>query len=717
MNNNKFDRWEIIVYTLIILLTSALRLWDLGFRAVGYDESLHAFYSYNLYQGEGFQHTPLMHGPFQFHGIALFFLLLGDNDYTFRVLHAVFGIGLVMLPILFRDRLGQFGALSTSLMLAFSPVLVYYSRYARNDIFMVFWTAALVIFMWKYIDSGKSRYLYLSSLTLALAFATKETIFLSIFIIGSYLVVISSTDWITWLIRKPAIGTVKDISINMTSNLEYKYWPGYGYYYGEPPIRHSLAKFSNTGSFLLLLVTLTIPQISAASGLFQKYLVDHGVILANTSGAIGAPAGDLLFNVGELAVTKGMFLAGMVVIVLMGLSVSIGVRWDRGLWVRAAGLFYITWLLLFTTFLTNFVGFGSGIWQSLGYWIVQHGERRGDQPWYYYLIIAPWYETLPFVLSIMAIIIFVFKGDKFTRFLAYWVVVTFILYSWAGEKMPWLLVNMSVPMIFASGKLIDITISSVNWKGLRLIWSIQFVSISLAITYFVIKFSISENSWSTHDLRILYIGLIAVLTAYLYFIGSRKISLATGLKMLMVSISCIMLLLGLRLAWQISYVYANVPGELVVYAQGSSEARKIIDDINELAEDNGGFEEFVLSVDRDTYWGLLWYIREYETVSYLDMSDISDQPYGSVLLVSENNERFSDGYKDQYTRSEEFMYLWWPSEWYKPCGPYRSSGCLNFSNITSKINNKSNWREFIDFYWHRGIDSPVLSHNAEVHYY
>ena len=77
MNNNKFDRWEIIVYTLIILLTSALRLWDLGFRAVGYDESLHAFYSYNLYQGEGFQHTPLMHGPFQFHGIALFFLLLG----------------------------------------------------------------------------------------------------------------------------------------------------------------------------------------------------------------------------------------------------------------------------------------------------------------------------------------------------------------------------------------------------------------------------------------------------------------------------------------------------------------------------------------------------------------------------------------------------------------------------------------------------------------
>ena len=150
--DTKFDRWEIVFYLTIILVASALRLWDLGFRAVGYDESLHAFYSYQLYQGEGFQHTPLMHGPFQFHGIALSFLLFGDNDYTFRLLHALFGIGLVFLPILLRDRLGKFGSLATSAMIAFSPVLIYYSRYARNDIFMVFWTAALVIFMWKYIS-------------------------------------------------------------------------------------------------------------------------------------------------------------------------------------------------------------------------------------------------------------------------------------------------------------------------------------------------------------------------------------------------------------------------------------------------------------------------------------------------------------------------------------------------------------------------------------
>ena len=714
--DTKFDRWEIVFYLTIILVASALRLWDLGFRAVGYDESLHAFYSYQLYQGEGFQHTPLMHGPFQFHGIALSFLLFGDNDYTFRLLHALFGIGLVFLPILLRDRLGKFGSLATSAMIAFSPVLIYYSRYARNDIFMVFWTAALVIFMWKYIDEGKSRYIYLSSITLALAFATKETTFLSVFIICSYLIVISSTDWITWLIRKPSLGSSKDLTVDMTATLEYRYWPGYGYLYGEPLLRHTLAKFSNTGSFLILLVTLTVPQISAVFSVFQKYVVDNGVILANTSGAIGAPAGDLLFSIGELSITKGIILAAIILIMLLGLSVTVGVRWDRILWLRAAGLFYITWMLLFTTFLTNFVGFGSGIWQSLGYWIVQHGERRGDQPWYYYLIIAPWYETLPFVLSLISVIIFVIKGNKFTRFLAYWVVVTFILYSWAGEKMPWLLVNISVPMIFASGKLIDITINSINWKKLRLIWSIQAVLASLACIWLLVLYLVSENNWLNQDLRFLSIGLVAMLLGYLYFILSRKLSPGTGLKLVMMTISCIMLVFGLRLGWNISYTSTNTPGELIVYAQGSAEARDVIDDINEIAEKSGGVSEFGLSVDRDTYWGLLWYIREYDNVSYLDTSDLSNEPYGSVLLVSENSQKFSDKYRDQYTSNQEFMYLWWPSEWYKPCGVYRFQGCLNVSNVADAVSKKSNWRDLLHLYWHRDLSAPVLSHNAEVHY-
>ena len=166
----------------------------------------------------------------------------------------------------------------------------------------------------------------------------------------------------------------------------------------------------------------------------------------------------------------------------------------------------------------------------------------------------------------------------------------------------------------------------------------------------------------------------------------------------MMTISCIMLVFGLRLGWNISYTSTNTPGELIVYAQGSAEARDVIDDINEIAEKSGGVSEFGLSVDRDTYWGLLWYIREYDNVSYLDTSDLSNEPYGSVLLVSENSQKFSDKYRDQYTSNQEFMYLWWPSEWYKPCGVYRFQGCLNVSNVADAVSKKSNWRDLLHLY-------------------
>src|ERR1051325_3406205 len=62
----------------ITAIAFALRLWDLGSRAMHHDESLHAVYSWYLYVGREYKHDPMMHGPFLFHLTALMFLLFGD---------------------------------------------------------------------------------------------------------------------------------------------------------------------------------------------------------------------------------------------------------------------------------------------------------------------------------------------------------------------------------------------------------------------------------------------------------------------------------------------------------------------------------------------------------------------------------------------------------------------------------------------------------------
>ena len=143
-----------------------------------------------------------MHGPFQFHGVALMFFLFGDSDAVARLLPALFGTVIVFLPYFLRDRLGVYGALVVSTLLAFSPMMLFYSRYARNDILMAVWVFGIVILMWRYFSEGRSIHIYLTSLLLALALATKETAFITIAILGAYLVIVSALDWIPWLMRR-----------------------------------------------------------------------------------------------------------------------------------------------------------------------------------------------------------------------------------------------------------------------------------------------------------------------------------------------------------------------------------------------------------------------------------------------------------------------------------------------------------------------------------
>ena len=418
--------WEIAAYVLLIATAATMRVWDLGSRALHHDESLHAYFTWRLAELAGYRHDPMMHGPLQFEAGSVVFLFLGDTDFTARLLYAVAGTVLVALPFLLRGRLGRTGALLTAGMLAFSPSMLYFSRFARNDILMAVWTLGLVISMWRYLDEGKDRYLYSSAALLALAFATKETAYIVTVVLGAYLAFLLLRDG--WRGNGPILDGERSPSPpEAMARLVVGAWHA---------VRSAIRRLnvSRPAAFLLLLVTLTMPQWSAAVSLFQgtPLLSWTGLVLAQSEGAhIGAPEGG------------GLIVAFLVVAVVLALSVYWGCRWRWPVWWRCAVIFYGIWALLYTTFFTNITGVGSGVWRSLGYWIVQQGEARGDQPWYYYFLLTPLYEFLPLLFSLLAGLYYWRRRDAFGRFLVYWSVAGFVLYTIASEKMPWLLVNIT----------------------------------------------------------------------------------------------------------------------------------------------------------------------------------------------------------------------------------------------------------------------------------
>ncbi len=180
---------EKLAWLVIFVLAILSRFWGLGDRVMSHDESLHTRFSWGLYQGEGFSHTPLMHGPLLFHMTALSYLLFGDNDFTSRIYTAILGVAIVMMPVFMKKWLGKTGSIVASVGLLISPMMLYYSRYIRHDIPAILAAMVMAVATWKYIETRKFNNLLWLAGGFAVLFASKEVSFIYVAIYGSFLTV------------------------------------------------------------------------------------------------------------------------------------------------------------------------------------------------------------------------------------------------------------------------------------------------------------------------------------------------------------------------------------------------------------------------------------------------------------------------------------------------------------------------------------------------
>ncbi len=169
---------EIMIFAAVILLAIITRFYDLEARVMSHDESLHTYFSWLLYRGQGYEHSPMMHGPFQFHIVALTYFLFGASDLTSRIPAVLFSIGTVWMVWYWRRYLGKWGALIAGLLLVISPYMLYYGRYVRNESFVGFSGILMLYALLRHLEMGGKKYLYLLAAALMLHFTTKETSFI-----------------------------------------------------------------------------------------------------------------------------------------------------------------------------------------------------------------------------------------------------------------------------------------------------------------------------------------------------------------------------------------------------------------------------------------------------------------------------------------------------------------------------------------------------------
>ena len=104
------------------------------------------------------------------------------------------GALMVPLPYLLRDQLGRVGAFAAAVALAFGPSYLYYSRFAREDIYVACITLALLVVTFRFLDRPRRHQPALIGALLALSFATKETTFITVFVFGLFFLVALSVQ-------------------------------------------------------------------------------------------------------------------------------------------------------------------------------------------------------------------------------------------------------------------------------------------------------------------------------------------------------------------------------------------------------------------------------------------------------------------------------------------------------------------------------------------
>ncbi len=445
-------------WAVVVGVGAFLRLWALGAKPLHHDESIHAWYAYQLFKGQGYLYDPAYHGPFRYHMTALMFFLFGDSDFSCRILPAAMGIFGIVFLRQWRRFLGEKGALFAAAMVAISPTWAYVARFLRDDITMAVGCMVVVWGLFTWFETRRRAYLYWAALGFMASFTSHEGTWIFMGILGSYLVVRWLWEWVEKV--EPTYAEVGALAAML-----------------KPQWRAPQADIAGAVAAVIALVL----------GLASK-------------------------SWGSVAVCATGALVTFLAVALAWRLVFFGNPEGKATWRGLLAIFFLPFTLLYSTCFTNLDGWFKGAFDSIAYWLGEQKTGRADQPWEFYLYLLALYELaiclvaafgglrlyfgsgkakhlwmkfaafIPFILAIiildnypksprlvpvMALMAVVggacalwstfeqSPGSHFKAFLLYWSMMALMMFSIAGERMPWLTLHPLTPLTLLAALYLD----------------------------------------------------------------------------------------------------------------------------------------------------------------------------------------------------------------------------------------------------------------------
>lgn len=406
----------------------------------------------------------------------------------------------------------------------------------------------------------------------------------------------------------------------------------------------------------------------------------------------------------------GLLRSAGFVFITLATSVAVGLWWDRRRWLLSAVVFYVIFVVLFTTVFTNGNGMASGMVGSLSYWLEQQDVQRGSQPWYYYGLLVPLYEYLPLIGFLAAAVYVLNRGLKSTRahavealgmepdlaavsnpepnppphkglfvwFLIHWTLLTWLAYSFAGEKMPWLTTHFAVPLALATGWIVGKLIEGVDWRTIlrRGGWVLVLLApVTLAALVQTLSPWLTAPAGSRPfsgygigqlNTTMQFISALLVLLAAggLFYWVAQRIGRRAVLHVLAMSALAVLAVLTIRTAWIFAYVNFDYASEFLVYAHSTPDVREVMEQIEDISRRTSGELSLDVAYTADGSYPFIWYLRNYPNASQLPNPPSRPDLEKSVIVAGDAEWSGIEPYLGDNYACSRYNFLWWPMQDY-----------------------------------------------------
>lgn len=681
------DGFQITKFGLLVLgialFGAFLRLYSLDRMAFHHDESIHALYSHHVYMGnlQAYRYDPTYHGPFLYHFGALTFTLFGDNDYVARLPFAISGVLLLYFVWRLRPWLGRYGALFALLFTAISPVMAYFSRFAREDIHMAMLTMGVLLYGLEYIRSRSAKHLCALAFFLTLMYSTKENSYMTGFILGSFLVFyglyhVLSTVRVGWdsalrdlfVDRAPLVQLTTLYAIFSFTAFSLVYWVSHNRHFSElaETIRIQRARS-----------TLEMPILHSA---WDQFLPTKPWVYPVWIGA-------------AIFVTVAFFLLFAIIRKRLetpreGESFFSALAKNNLPLALALLVIVSVYCFLFTTMGTNPGGVRDGIIDYLLYWMGQQGAPRIPGPPDYFFGRLLIYEFAAVVFGVIAYLVYTWRAFGPANFIAFQFAVVGV--SWPYWMMiqnapPSIWVALLIALLFlsaAAGVYVArtffnlsafVSLESRDEKleesnalmpdGVR--WLFIYWSLTSVLIYAMLNEKVPWLAVHQAQPLLLLAGV---------FMGDLYARLRPGfLRGTFVVILCLFAVYEARASWQFILHRPDDARELLVYTQCSPDVKEFVSEVKETAKRLGreyrpldrplrpGEQDArrpIIAIHRDVSWPYTWYFRHYRYVIF-EGAGMPPAEIPFVLTEAHRENQMRVWARGEYARRPIRHHVWW----------------------------------------------------------